>query len=95
MSHIFFTAKTTTGRGTAFESPKIKPGHPFRNRMIFVTGTFTSASVKVEVSLDGSIWLDWGSAKTAAGAWEINSPFPFITVNITDATTASITATLV
>ena len=44
--------------------------------------------------MDGTNWYDYGAAKTAAGVWEINAPFPYIHVNITDATTVSLTAVM-
>ncbi len=111
-SHVFFTAKTTTGDGTDYEAAllnvqatKIKKSFVDRNtgpgfkenpkRIIFITGTFTTGSAKVVVSMDGVIWHDYGSALTAVGFWEIDGPWPFINVNITVATTVSLTATLV
>jgi len=94
MSHVFFAAKATTGRGTNYETPDLKKGFQQRNPVIFITGTFTSGSAKVEISMDGTTWFDYGSAKTAVGFWEIEYPFPYINVNITDATTVSLTATL-
>ena len=94
MSHTFFTAKTTTGRGTVGNVPHTDLRKAWSPAMIEIFGTFTSGSAKVEVSMDGTDWYDYGSAKTAAGVWEILSPFPYIHVNLTDATTVSLTAVM-
>ena len=94
MSHTFFTAKTTTGRGTVGNTKHDDLRKAWSPKFIELFGTFTSGSAKVEVSMDGTNFYDYGAAKTAAGVWEINAPFPYIHVNITDATTVSLTAVM-
>ena len=95
MSHVFFAAKTTTGRGTVGNVSHTDLRKAWSPKIIEIKGTFTTGSAKVEVSFDGITFYDYGAAKTAVGIWEIASPFPYIHVNITVATTVSLTATMI
>lgn len=54
-----------------------------QNRTIFVTAITAGDTIQLEVSTDGSTWVNLGSAITAVGTTSISGPYPFIRANKT------------
>lgn len=60
---------------------------------VIVSGIAT-ATVAVQISLDGVAWVTTGAALTADGAVSILSPFKYVRANVTAYTTGTISAKL-
>ncbi len=73
-----------TGNGTAVQ-PKASQGS------IIVRGTFT-ATLKIEVSVDGTNYVQLGADVTAAGVVAITGPFPYLRARISAYTSGNIFA---
>lgn len=59
-----------------------------------VVSGITTATVAVQVSLDGTAWVTSGAALTADGAVTILAPFKYVRANVTAYTSGTITAKL-
>lgn len=55
---------------------------PDESATVYLTGTFT-ATVQMQVSLDGTNWLNDGSALTAAGTLLISKAANYVRANVT------------
>ena len=96
MSHqLIHNGKTTTGRGTDADIRLGDRRKSWVNRTVTITGITTGTCV-LEVSADGVTYvpIEGLSALTANGAWIITSPYQYLNVNITVATTVAIIATV-
>ncbi len=96
MSHqLIHNGKTTTGRGTDADIRLGDRRKSWTNKTVTITG-ITTGTVRLVVSADGVTYVDYPgmTALTADGAWLVETPYQYLNVDITVATTVAIIATV-
>ena len=86
------SAVTAAGAGTAVQPPTGSGANYARKFPLIVSG-ITTATVTIQVSLDGTIWEDL-SAITADVATSVDVTFNWIRANVTAYTSGTITVQL-
>lgn len=85
MSKLLFSARTTNGNSTAFETPKRKPNSSQRYSAV-VYGTFDGCTVKLQASVDDVTYVDIPDASwTAATVVNLEIRVPYIRASVASA----------
>lgn len=88
-SYVILASAAAAGTGSSVQARLLTPWS------YFVHGTFSGATVTIELSYDNTNWFDAGISVTAAGMGTVERYAPYARAVITGGTSPSLTVAVV